>query len=97
MHRCSLGMERFEFNGSNVADCPLPTTLPSERGRKLDKLAQESQMRHHPPSVAQVLKSATALQATRAEICNDTRAQMIAMQEELDWEVIGCTALSMKI
>ena len=66
---------------------PLPSVLPLERGRELDRLAQE--LAAHEPSA--VCRDSDAdrcecLQTARAA-SDEIRARMIAVQEELDWEV----------
>lgn len=78
--------ERFyEFTGTKLEQFPLPATLPLEFGRKLDGLAQ--QLAKQEPSAVCELSTPTRdlLDAAQAEHAN-LRAQMIAWQEELDWE-----------
>jgi hypothetical protein len=78
--------EFFQFNGTNVRDYPLPSVLPAERGRRLDTLAIELAA-HSPAAVAaRDMPSGRATQAAHAE-SERLRARMIAVQEELDWEV----------
>jgi hypothetical protein len=79
--------ERFyEFTGTTLKDFPLPYRLPLERGRVLDSLAQ----RRAEATAAAVCASATpsreTLNAARTSY-DSIRAQMMAQQEELDWEV----------
>jgi hypothetical protein len=77
---------RYEFTGTTLQDFPLPPTLPLERGRLLDSLAQEV-VRQAPTAVcAAGVPARAALDAARAEH-DRIRARMIAEQEELDWEV----------
>jgi hypothetical protein len=76
----------YQFNSTNVAHFPLASRLPVHRGLGLDALARQ-------------LQSATARQVCSTGIPNRTRltemrkaheeiqAKMIALQEELDWEV----------
>ena len=75
-----------EFNGSNVAECPLPTRLPSDAGRTLDNLARL--LANVTPSAvcAASIPIASALHAARRRFA-DIYARMITIQEELDWEV----------
>ena len=79
--------ERFyAFNGANVAGLPLPARLPLERGQELDRLALE--LIGHAPSTIVSTDAPTALMFAAAHATNDKiRALMIAIQEELDWEV----------
>ena len=76
----------FQFNGSNVADYPLPSTLPLERGVLLDVLAQDSTRLSPSAVAAQRVPSAEALGQAQTDYAQ-VRARMIAIQEELDWEV----------
>jgi len=81
----AFGM-RYEYNGANVADYPLPSALPLERGRRLDALAVELAA-HSPEAVAaREVPTGPALDAARAE-SDRLRGRMVAVQEELDWEV----------
>ena len=79
--------ERFyEFTGTTLQDFPLPGDLPLVRGKRLDALAQEL-AGHTPQAVcAAGVPTREALDAARAAH-ERIRAQMIAEQEELDWEV----------
>jgi hypothetical protein len=76
----------IEFNGSNVAECPLPTELPGDAGRNLDNLA--TLLTAATPSAVCTASTPTgsALNAARQRFKNIS-ARMIAIQEELDWEV----------
>jgi hypothetical protein len=60
---------RYEFTGTKLEEFPLPASLPLERGRELDALAQ-----------------LLAAASTREED-QRIRGRMIALQEELDWDV----------
>ena len=62
-------IERYEFTGTKLEEFPLPPTLPFERGRELDTLAQQ------------------LAAATTGEEEERIRGRMIALQEELDWDV----------
>ncbi|MFF0061827.1 BREX-2 system adenine-specific DNA-methyltransferase PglX [Streptomyces sp. NPDC005279] len=85
--------ERFyEFTGTKLQEFPLPGRLPLVAGRLLDSRAQE---------LAQVDPSAVCEtgQPTRA-VLDDARTeyatlrqQMVALQEELDWQVYGLYGL----
>lgn len=75
----------YEFTGTTLKDFPLPMTLPLERGRRLDTLAQQlaaqapAAVVEHETPTQQMLD--IALAAHRG-----VRERMIAEQEELDWE-----------
>nr|NLI49792.1 BREX-2 system adenine-specific DNA-methyltransferase PglX [Propionibacterium sp.] len=83
----STEWERFyEFTGTTLQDFPLPRVLPLERARVLDGLAQELSGQQ----VGALIESATpttellrAAEAAQASL----RGRMVALQEELDWEV----------
>ncbi|SDQ14834.1 BREX-2 system adenine-specific DNA-methyltransferase PglX [Actinopolyspora saharensis] len=76
---------RYEFTGTTLKDFPLPKELPLDRARRIDELAQEL-VRYTPQAVAEAgAPTREALDAAYAEH-ERIRAQMIAVQEELDWE-----------
>jgi hypothetical protein len=76
---------RYQFNGANVADIPIPSTLPIVYIDMLNSLAREAAM--HEPSAVGVNQAPNAVELAKAEITSRiVRAQMIAVQEELDWE-----------
>ncbi len=76
----------YEFTGTTLKNFPLPKSLPLERARTLDVLAQElsanqvEALIEHTPPTTNLLRSAEEMQSS-------TRSRMIAHQEELDWEV----------
>jgi len=77
---------RYQFNGANISACPLPTELPLRRGRLLDSLARELSGRA-PSTLAAEGKPALSVLSEAQEVSKQLRARMIAVQEELDWEV----------
>nr|WP_221473576.1 BREX-2 system adenine-specific DNA-methyltransferase PglX [Planomonospora venezuelensis] len=79
-------MERFAFNATNVAEFPLPEGAPLEKARRLDALAQELATLTPQAACAQAVPSRDALAEARKRH-DAVRAEMIAVQEELDWEV----------
>jgi len=79
---------RFAFNGSNVAEFPLPAELPLAFGRELDSLAQQLATQEPSAVCEAVTPTRDALNAARSA-WQDIRARMIATQEELDWAVYG--------
>ncbi|WP_199044189.1 BREX-2 system adenine-specific DNA-methyltransferase PglX [Glycomyces salinus] len=80
--------ERYAFNSTNVEQVPLPKILPLELGRYLDSVSQKY-MDTQPDVVIENLPiSRDALD--NAHSSNTTfRLRMIALQEELDWQVYG--------
>ncbi len=81
------GWEHFrEFTGTTLQDYPLPTALPLERGRELDGLASRLNAVEASAVCAKSVPTRANLDAAHAEHTK-IRAQMIARQEELDWDV----------
>lgn len=79
--------ERFyEFTGKNLEQFPLPSGLPLELGRELDSLAQELAAVFPAVVCGNGLPTRDRLDAARSEY-ERIRGRMIALQEELDWEV----------
>jgi hypothetical protein len=83
----SQAWERFyEFTGTKLQEFPLPEGEPLERARRLDSLAQElAATAPHAIADSGVPKRDT-LASARAR-WESIRAEMTAIQEELDWEV----------
>ena len=83
---------RFEFTGTKLEEFPLPSVLPTARGRLLDGLAQEASESTPSAVVARwrdehaVVPLGDALSRARARY-ESVREQKIFQQEELDWEV----------
>jgi hypothetical protein len=76
----------YQFNGSNVGDFPLPTILPEVGGRQLADLARE--LGHVAPTAIFDGSLPTWERLVEARAAYDRiRGEMIALQEELDWEV----------
>ena len=79
--------ERFyEFTGMTLQDFPLAKVAPLKRARELDRLARELATREPSTVFADGTPSREALAIARKESA-EIRARMIAVQEELDWEV----------
>ncbi|MGC4898094.1 BREX-2 system adenine-specific DNA-methyltransferase PglX [Micromonospora echinospora] len=77
---------RYEFTGTKLQEFPLPAAYPVERARLLDSLAQRL-AGLTPAAVAESgVPARERLAAAHADY-DETRGQMIALQEELDWEV----------
>jgi hypothetical protein len=79
--------ERFyEFTGTKLQEFPLPVEYPSELATTLDALSQR--LVSVGPSAVAAAGAPTAMALREARnVWLSTRAQMIAMQEELDWLV----------
>lgn len=78
--------EFFEFTGTKLQEFPLPAGAPLDRARSLDGLAQE--LGRVTPSAACTDGVATRLQLAEARATYERiRGEMVALQEELDWEV----------
>lgn len=82
---------RYEFTGTKLDQFPLPATLPLDRGRIIDELAQEL-AGNTPAAVvnAWLANSAASLSDALAKAEAEwrrLRARLIFEQEELDWEV----------
>jgi hypothetical protein len=78
--------DRYEFTGTTLQDFPLPKSLPLTRARILDDLAQELS-RTQVDALISAASPSAALLADAERIQASLRGQMIAHQEELDWEV----------
>jgi len=82
----------YQFNGTNVAEFPLPAKYPTELATALDTLAQ--QLSAVSPSFLAGGEAPTALLLGEAKSrWTYLRARMIALQEELDWQVYSLYAL----
>ncbi len=82
----------YEFTGTKLQEFPLPAEYPLELARELDGLAQRLAV----VSPSAVTAEATPTRARLAEARREwesTRARMIALQEELDWQVYSLYGL----
>jgi uncharacterized protein DUF7008/Eco57I restriction-modification methylase len=77
---------RYEFTGTKLKEFPLPATYPLQRARELDRLAQELAAVTPVAVAAAGVPTREALDVAK-ERYRRIRARMIAVQEELDWEV----------
>ncbi len=79
--------ERFyEFTGTKLQEFPLPTEYPDELSREVDGLANRLAAVSPRSVAAGGAPTRSQLAEAQAE-WGSTRAQMIALQEELDWQV----------
>jgi hypothetical protein len=76
----------YQFNSTKVGNFPVPVGAPLAGGKKLDSLAQELAMVTPGAVVALEVPTREDLSEASAR-WEAVRAEMIAVQEELDWEV----------
>lgn len=76
----------YQFNGSNVERFPLPSTQPTAIGAALDALARQLAVATPTAIATRTLPTPSVLQDSQTA-WHSTRARMIALQEELDWQV----------
>ncbi|MFI2435757.1 BREX-2 system adenine-specific DNA-methyltransferase PglX [Streptomyces sp. NPDC018693] len=85
-------IERYEFTGTKLQEFPLPERLPLKLGCLLDSLAQDL-AQSDPSAVCDAATPARqTLEDARVEFTR-THQRMIALQEELDWQVYGLYGL----
>ncbi|OIJ96996.1 DNA methylase [Streptomyces sp. MUSC 14] len=84
---------RFVFNGANVQDFPLPPTYPTPLAVSLDAAAHDLTASSPTAVAANATPTSTSLREARTTH-EATRAQMIALQEELDWQVYSLYGLT---
>ncbi|MFI1377555.1 BREX-2 system adenine-specific DNA-methyltransferase PglX [Streptomyces longwoodensis] len=79
--------ERFyEFTATKLQDFPLPAEYPTALAARLDALAQELSAATPAALAAEAVPTATAFRDAKVRY-DSIRARMIALQEELDWQV----------
>ncbi|WLD15132.1 BREX-2 system adenine-specific DNA-methyltransferase PglX [Planctellipticum variicoloris] len=83
--RRTLWDERFNFNATSVEDIPLPESLSVALPRLLDVLGQKHEAVSPNSLRRQGVLSRDAITHALA-VSHEVRGQMIAAQEELDWE-----------
>ena len=76
-----------EFTGTKLEQFPLPTELPLEFGRKLDALAQRLSSSGAVGGVCRRRTRRGNGWTRRGRSMSTIRGRMIALQEELDWDV----------
>ncbi|MFI9356770.1 BREX-2 system adenine-specific DNA-methyltransferase PglX [Streptomyces lydicus] len=77
---------RFEFTGTKLADFPLPQNFPTEIPSAIDSLCNEICATTPDALVTCGFPTATDLRSGRNR-WESIRSRMIALQEELDWQV----------
>jgi hypothetical protein len=76
----------YEFTGTKLQEFPLPGAYPLERARLIDQLAQRLST-VTPPAIAASGSPSRQRLAEAERDYHAARALMIAVQEELDWEI----------
>jgi hypothetical protein len=82
----------YQFGASKVSGIPLPTKLPLDLGRLLDSLAAELTKTEPASATAKAIPSRKSLDDARAANLS-VRRRLVALQEELDWQVYGLYGL----
>ncbi|MFD9615986.1 BREX-2 system adenine-specific DNA-methyltransferase PglX [Streptomyces virginiae] len=83
--------DRYQFNGTNVAEFPLPSDYPVRLATELDSLTQKISRASEFTVDASVPTTITVHEAR--DSWKSTRGRMIALQEELDWQVYSLYGL----
>ncbi|MFE6460261.1 BREX-2 system adenine-specific DNA-methyltransferase PglX [Streptomyces cinereoruber] len=76
----------YEFTGTKLLNFPLPQRYPTKISTELDALAQKLTATNPFTLIRNSAPKAQALRTAKAE-WESIRARMIALQEELDWQV----------
>ncbi|MFC4468443.1 BREX-2 system adenine-specific DNA-methyltransferase PglX [Streptomyces xiangluensis] len=76
----------YEFTGTKLQEFPLPARYPTALAAAIDALAQQLAAASPAAVAAETVPTAGVLRETKAR-WEFTRARMIALQEELDWQV----------
>ncbi|MEG3632462.1 BREX-2 system adenine-specific DNA-methyltransferase PglX [Micromonospora palythoicola] len=85
--------ERFyEFTGTKLQEFPLPSAYPLESSREIDRLARRLATLIPAAAVGTGVPTRERLSAAEWE-WRSVRARMIALQEELDWQVYSLYGL----
>ncbi|MGA5130183.1 BREX-2 system adenine-specific DNA-methyltransferase PglX [Streptomyces olivoreticuli] len=83
---------RLEFTGTKLEEFPLPRELPTKLTSTLDRLAHELAAASPAALTADGPPTAERLRTGRAT-WESTRGRLIALQEELDWQVYALYGL----
>ncbi|MET7749028.1 BREX-2 system adenine-specific DNA-methyltransferase PglX [Micromonospora sp. NPDC005367] len=87
-----LWEHRYEFTGTKLQEFPLPSAYPLELSREIDGLAQRLATVTPAAVAAAGVPTRERLYAAERE-WHSVRARMIALQEELDWQVYSLYGL----
>ena len=79
-------LRTYQVNSTIVQELPLPANLPEIQARRLDALAQKISRYDPSKSFQEAAPTLERINGTY-EHMQETRSLMIAVQEELDWEV----------
>jgi hypothetical protein len=85
-------MDRYQFNSTKLEKFPIPSGTPGNVSQILDDLAQEL-TQAEPSAIASGSTFAAAAMAAASYDNWLIRQRMIALQEELDWQVYGLYGL----
>ncbi|MGP3974924.1 BREX-2 system adenine-specific DNA-methyltransferase PglX [Streptomyces sp. 8N114] len=84
--------ERYEFTGTKLQELPLPAEYPLELATELDSLAQR--LTENNPAAIASSETPTRERLDEASAAyRSTHARMMALQEELDWQVYSLYGL----
>ncbi|MGW8991774.1 BREX-2 system adenine-specific DNA-methyltransferase PglX [Streptomyces zhihengii] len=78
--------ERYEFTGTNLEDFPIPDFYPTALATAIDVLSQQITATSAESVASDSTPTVAALRDAKA-LWESARARMIALQEELDWQV----------
>ncbi|WP_406724328.1 BREX-2 system adenine-specific DNA-methyltransferase PglX [Streptomyces sp. GD-15H] len=78
--------ERYEYTSTKVAEFPLPEKRPTSLGITLGNLARQLVSAGPAAMAAESIPAASAMREVASRWAS-IRARMIALQEELDWQV----------
>ncbi|CAD55384.1 MULTISPECIES: BREX-2 system adenine-specific DNA-methyltransferase PglX [Streptomyces] len=78
--------DRYEFTGTKLQEFPLPSEYPTGLGTALDALAQRLAAASPAAVAAEAVPIAGLLREARTR-WEAIRSRMIALQEEMDWQV----------
>ncbi len=85
-------VDSYEFDGTKLQAFPLPPLLPRATATSLDQAAR--QLADSAPSAVVARSTPTSILLDDARLgWTTTRASMIGLQEQLDWEVYGLYGL----
>ncbi|MFD5904166.1 BREX-2 system adenine-specific DNA-methyltransferase PglX [Streptomyces microflavus] len=76
----------YQFTGSNVESLPLPASTPTAISQRIEKIAQTLTTKSPLTLASNGTPEPELLRAARGD-WDSLRARMIALQEELDWQV----------
>lgn len=90
--KTELWEQFYEFTGTKLKQFPLPSEFPTSLATALDILSQQLSVASPSSITAGATPTASALREARAK-WESIRSQMIALQEELDWQVYSLYSL----